>query len=441
MLLFIFSLDHKNSAPHKLRDDCALKVEVKVHFSEQQYWLDMRAETEAVLRKVNASLGLVHSSAHGGAGTAESMELTPSEGKKLEKWLDAMSARPVQRHAHAGGHQPTVVAYSAHTLPPPPRHYEGETTPHMQHMQPMAAPVAMQNAFADGASSQAASDLPDLPLFPPSPPLQAFSPQGYAPSINSSMTHSPNDPAYFSLQRPHNVPGRLGFHTPNGLTPHHAISPHTPMVSAGIPGLKRTESAKSIASSFTRPTAEARATLKYMGLREESNRDIFYKSLRSSVDPASQKSSTGAKPRLPRSQQPISATTPTAAPRGSSRAFTAESFFASQSAKPPPALPYESKSSYPTAQNSHRNPEKKVEPELSRERNQRTAPPPLPAQLNRDALPPKIDLSIFKRAHTDVAYQKEVRNDTGNKLMQTAAANKNEKVGFMSGKLRQLKFT
>jgi len=396
-----------------------------VHYSEQQFWLDLRAETEAILRKVSASLGMHHSSGVHGAGGLEATELTASEGKKLEKWLDAMTSRGPMRG-------PAAVGYPAQALPPP-RQFGGET-PRMQQMQPTSA-EAMSNTYA--------SELPDLPLFPPSPPFQAFSPQGYAPSINSSMTHSPNDPAYFSLQRPHNVPGKLGFHTPSGQAPHQTVSPFTPMTSA-TPGLKRTESAKSNTSTFSRPTAESRATLTYMGLREESNRDIFYKSLRSSVDPGSQKSSTGAKPRLPRSQQAIGTTTPTAAVlRGSSRAFTAESFFASQSAsaKAPPALPYESKASYPTAQNNYRNPEKKVEPELSRERNPRAGPPPLPVQLSHDSAPGKIDLSIFKRARTDVLYQKEVRNDTGNKLMQTAAANKNEKVGFMSGKLRQLKFT
>jgi translation initiation factor IF-1 len=55
-------------------------------------------------------------------------------------------------------------------------------------------------------------------------------------------------------------------------------------------------------------------------------------------------------------------------------------------------------------------------------------------------VPNKVDLSIFKKARTDVVYQGEVREETGKKLMRTAAANQNERVGFLSGKLRQLKF-
>jgi hypothetical protein len=67
------------------------------------------------------------------------------------------------------------------------------------------------------------------------------------------------------------------------------------------------------------------------------------------------------------------------------------------------------------------------------------APPPLPYTVQQQSSAGKVDLSIFKRAGSDPIYQREVRVDVGNKLQHRAEVT-NEKLGFLSGGQRRLKF-
>ena len=91
---------HSHIQPH-LHTDCAIKVEVKLHFSEQQYWADLRTEAVTILEKVMFSLPSPTNpttttataatiATTTGSSTVES--LTEREGRRLEKWLDAIEA-------------------------------------------------------------------------------------------------------------------------------------------------------------------------------------------------------------------------------------------------------------------------------------------------------------------------------------------------------------
>ena len=476
-----------------------------MHFSEQQFWLDLQRETESILHKITTALSqpLLHphsssyQNTHGGGFASE---LTIAERRKVEKWVETMSARPAvmtsQTHgANQKQHPPAgpvvrkavpPMDFSAHGTAqagsaPPNACVQDSRNVSQGHYDPRAPTT---NTRASEYGEQFETD--DVPLsLHMDFPSAAFSPHHEGASTTSSVTQSPYNPAHAnSRHHPHDLyyemgQAKLEFQTPGGLASRHQEMQPTPLVSAHTASHTKTSakgasntphtlrgSSKENSTSFVRPTAETLAALKYTGLREENNRDVFYKSLRSSADSAP-KPTSGVKtrPTPARAQQSIAAEFSSTPHSASARVVTAESQFASQTAagsypqtRAPPALPYESKGNFPTAKNSFRiQAAKKDEPELTRERAVSTTgantpashnvssksrtgshnPPPLPAQLASNGN--KIDLSIFKRARTDIVYQGEMRNETSNKLQQTAA-NINEKVGFMSGKQRKLKF-
>ena len=73
--------------------------------------------------------------------------------------------------------------------------------------------------------------------------------------------------------------------------------------------------------------------------------------------------------------------------------------------------------------------------------NTQLSPPLLPQQQHNNENnnnKERINLSIFKRAGSDTVYQEDRRHRI-DKKQQKATIN-NEKVGFLSGKLRRLQF-
>lgn len=503
---------------HKLREDCAVKVEVKIHFSEQEYWRHLLREAEEILHKVTSSL----TAQQRGAQAASS--LTAAEGRKLEKWLDAMVAAgaaaarqppaPVLRAPHApitmaapppapsyphnegrsDAHQHSTTPHELqfqHHQPPPQPHAEvpvysahdgshfrtNKVEPDAVPHNPVSAPVSAtqqpaavrfqghvpleqrphhQN-YAQAVHTSRISPAPALPLLPltlSDPALEALpqkddndpyrsyqeelqSPMGF--SAISSVTNSPTAPAS-SYQQSGGFFGstqeRRALNTPGATRQN--LYPATPLVQSANRTRKH-DISNEVQADTSRSDSATKGRLKIVGLREQSNRDLFYKTLRTDSTTAKKPTS---KP-LGISAVPLPAEmyrTPAAAHPSTDHRVTP----ASRGFSPPP-LPIQQLQIQAPARgqgNHSQNQGQRAPTTVSKSRT-KDAPPPLPIQtqalLSTPALPSKVDLSIFKRAGTDMVYQGEVRSDVRNKLLHSAQS-RNEKLGFLSAGPKLLKF-
>lgn len=538
---------------HRLPEDCALKVEVKVHFSEQEYWRHLLTEAELILRKVSSSLAATqqHQQGQGAHSTPAASDLTPAEGKKLEKWLDAMVAagtmmtRPAalappqalpqaqhpalqqtaaaqvsdrMQHAyradlrgaqeHLGPREeqpyrnaaqqvaPTVSAEQSNT------HYNFEHTPATpalvaapllpsqiaQHAQPVAfqghVPLEQRphhlnyaHALSTNHNEAARPAVPHLPLTVSEPSMYMHDPERreedhqYQPpqedlmspmafSAISSVTNSPTAQAsyprggrFFGTDRA----SERAFTTPGQAKPQN-LYPATPLVNySGRPATRtrKIDISNDAPAEASRTDSGNKGRLKIVGLREQSNRDVFLKTLRS--DTTSVKKTTS---------RPLGVSTVP---------LPAELFRTPASAQPttdyrmvpsarrpigtaPPPLPVQQRLYQETqpvpVQARVQGTQGQGAPFSAVKSGNKLVPPPLPIQslplsplrgqapATSNAAPatqPRVDLSIFKRAGTDKVYQGEVRSDVGNKL-QRSAQSRNEKLGFLSAGPKLLKF-
>lgn len=279
--------------------------------------------------------------------------------------------------------------------------------------------TAEREARDDTTSADAESEHLPSPLnaavgaMPPLPPLPA--------QVKSSTRDAGNatDTAAFTTP----APARNRRH----MSSSHRADRAAPAVTARYPG-----------SSTAVSTAEKRPPLRrFLGLREENHRDVFLKSLRSDTTPVTTaRSGTGTVRRRSLTPEPVPHRAPAQQTAHRQPLTSARAVLATP---PPPPLPVQMQMQHPAVR---RTDERRPLPQQQQsERGSVTlqAPPPLPAQVQQHSASWRVDLSIFKRAGSDPVYQGEVRQEVGQKLQHRAELT-SEKVGFLSGGLRRLKF-
>jgi hypothetical protein len=406
--------------------------------SEQRYWADLRTEAENILRKVEYSL-----TQQGTGGSAQDFALTPAEGRRLEKWLDATTtAVSTARSQNAGndvwipahGADRTGAAAAVHSS-------QGSQRPANTIASGNVAPASHQVAVSESQGA-AERELRD----------DTTAESDHQPSATA---RAPSDP----LPLP---PLPVEYGQPpaamEGATPAagHRTIMHEPRHTAQHSDVPRPRSGE-----------KYHPIRKFTGLREENNRDVFLKSLRSDTP--------GTASKTPQSNAPArhsadATKTPLVAavrPRGRSLQDTrAPSSCVDTSTpaqvQPPPPLPghiqhpgpptvlrttnvEREPPPLPVQLQSHSHPSSAArasgESNLSSVSNGSTVrqPPPLPVQVQHQLSTGRVDLSIFKRAGSDPVYQGEVRMDIGQKKQHRAELT-GERLGFLSGGQRRLKF-
>jgi hypothetical protein len=415
--------------------------------SEQRYWADLRTEAENILRKVEYSLTQGSS-----GGNARDFELTPAEGRRLEKWLDATTTAVSTARSQNAGNDGWVPAHGADGTGAAAVHSsQGSQRPANTiasgSVAPASRPININESYGAGErelrdDTTAESDhqpsatarAPPAPLPLPPLPVEYRQPPAAMDRATPAVAHR-------AVERDETAVGREPPHT--AYTTHHSDAPRP------------------------RSGEKYHPVRKFTGLREENNRDVFLKSLRSDIPGTASKTPQSNA----RAQQSADAArTPLVAavrPRGRSlqdaRAPSArvETSTAAQVRAPPPLPGHIQHPGPPTVLRttnvereppplpvqlqSHSHPSSAArasgESNLSSVSNGSTVrqPPPLPVQVQHQLSTGRVDLSIFKRAGSDPVYQGEVRRDIGQKKQHRAELT-GERLGFLSGGQRRLKF-
>jgi hypothetical protein len=427
MFRFVLFADTRHQAfTHRIREDCAIKVEVKLHVSEQRYWTDLRDEAQLILQKVSASL------APGLAAGAAPTSLTAAEGRKLEKWLNAMHAGPApavssrMANVYSGERQNVAmekIKGISTTAVEAPQTVDARASSARHHIQ---LPSRAQH------EDPPASSPPPLPLLPHSAPASAHSPMARAAIATSPDASSPNSQSHL-----YRTPSAGAQHVSRGNYPTAASRSALPGESAG------------------RSTSGPRTAHKFVGLREETNRDLFLKSLRSETKPTVQLrqnhilsravesiSPPKTKPRVPELPlRPMNVQVQSSGAAERQQKLDQVRRLQAELAGMEEHTNASQKRALLTpahhAGSSHHAPAATATARKASTAS--TAPPPLPYHVQQQNSAGKVDLSIFKRAGSDPIYQREVRVDVGNKLQHRAEVT-NEKLGFLSGGQRRLKF-
>ena len=402
---------HSHIQPH-LHTDCAIKVEVKLHFSEQQYWTDLRTEAVTILEKVMFSLPSPTNpttttataatiATTTGSSTVES--LTEREGRRLEKWLDAMVVVATGGKHTSSALTTTVPIITATTATATTLY---DATPHT--IRP-STPITVVSAVPSIPTTQ----VPSIPT-----------PHAYTPSKKPTLNHTINSSSI--------------LYTPNTSSHPTTGTKHPPTSSHPTTGTKH-------------------PPYRFLGLNEETHRDVFYKSLRNDTYTDTNHS---AKIRNSTKKTNNSANKNTTSTSSTLNKNT--TIF-----KPPPLLPQQQEKEKLKKESQYQTEKLQIatlEAELAEVKETFLHPPMLPieckntqnsiinTQLSPPLLPQQqqlhnsknnnnkegINLSIFKRAGSDTVYQEDRRHRI-DKKQQKATIN-NEKVGFLSGKLRRLQF-
>ena len=508
---------HSHIQPH-LHTDCAIKVEVKLHFSEQQYWADLRTEAVTILEKVMFSLPSPTNpttttataatiATTTGSSTVES--LTEREGRRLEKWLDAIEAVATGGKHTSSAPTTTAATATATTL--------YDATPHT--IRP-STPIAVVSA---------------VPSIPTSHVPNILTPHTYTPAKKPTLNHTINSSSIlYSPTTTSSHPTTGTKHPPTSSHPttgtkHPQTSSHPttgtkhpPTSSHPTTGTKHPPSSSDPTTGTKHPPTSSHPTTgtkhppyRFLGLNEETHRDVFYKSLRSDtytdtshsakIKNSTKKTNNSVNKNTTTTSSTMNKNTTIHKPppllpqqqhekeklKKESQYQTEELQIATLEAElaevketflHPPMLPIECKNTQNSIINTQLSPpllpqqqqEKEklkkesqyqteelqiatLEAELAEVKETFLHPPMLPIEckntqnsiINTQLSPPqhnhennnnkeRINLSIFKRAGSDTVYQEDRRHRI-DKKQQKATIN-NEKVGFLSGKLRRLQF-
>jgi hypothetical protein len=485
----------------RLQPDCAVKVEIKVFYSEQQYWRDLLAEAHRILAAIQRQGSHLH--------------LPTQDARKVDKWLEVWRPHgPPLKHVAAPVSGPSKVTVPT-TVPlsgPPQlplfqlldaatrsRKYENspdnlsnsvgmEPDRRQEHAQPaelqrtekLPAASAATDADAGTGKESGAGFLPFTPVH-----------------RNHQQQHQTGRPASWDEAEEAAEEALSQLH-PSG----EGLSPTTPFRTHPLPHGGRSSAARGSTAATTAATPVSAAQLRSLrptqsaasdagwsaggggggggggrrlvvrGLREEelAGKNAFMQSLRgggggggggggtrtpsgagASAMTTPNKGTPAAGAKTPkRTANGMLVLPPTFASGGRSGAGNSD---------PNTATPHTGSQTAVTRQQHHpRVPVSATSPPLlPQEQEQEHHPhrltsyrdkhgnvihftPPGAGAPSSSSSSSRVDLSIFKRAGTDRAYQEDVHRAIDDNLKRIAAATHGEKLGFLSADHRALKW-
>jgi hypothetical protein len=388
--------------------------------SEQRYWADLRTEAENIMRKVEHSLTQQSS-----GGNSKDFALTPAEGRRLEKWLDATTTAVSTARSQNAGNDGWIPAHGADVAG-------------------AAAAVHSSQGSQRPANTIASGSVAPAPR-----------PININESYGAGERELRDDTTAESDHQPSTTARAPPVHTlPLPPLPVEYGQPPVVMDDATPAAGHRTimheprQTAQHIDVPRPRSGEKYHPVRKFTGLREENNRDVFLKSLRSDIPGTASKtrqSNPPARHSADATRTPlVVAVRPRCRSLQDARASSArvETSTAAQVRAPPPLPGHIQHPGPPTVLRttnvereppplpvqlqSHSHPSSAArasgESNLSSVSNGSTVrqPPALPVQVQHQLSTGRVDLSIFKRAGSDPVYQGEVRMDIGQKKQHRA---------------------